>query len=344
MRRLPLNLLASLLATIGGLSGATLFAAETGWQVPRTPDGHPDFQGFWTNETQTPIERPRELGDKRAYTVAEVEALVRAAEQAAIDKARPLDPDRAPPELGGRIGQEPDINFSDTYTEVLQVRGEYRTSMIVDPPDGRFPFVDEARSLDIHGQRRAMGFGPSDGPEMRTPGDRCLARGIPPMVVPPYNSNFQIVQAGDYVMLLGEMVNDARIIRLDDAHHSWDFKTWLGDSVGWWEGDTLIVQTKNFRPEISHFRLLSSEQLELTERFEMVGENELYYSVTVTDPVIYTRPFTEELTLTRHGPGDHLYEYACHEGNYGLVGILAGTRREEVDAEFGGGSGESSSE
>jgi len=329
MRKRTVRLLISLLPA---LSAAPLHAVEGGWEMPRTPAGHPDFQGFWTNETQTPIERPPELGDKRAYSQEEVAALVRAAEQAAIDKARPLDPDRAPPERGGRIGQEPDINFSDTYTDVLRVKGEYRTSMIVDPPDGRFPFVEGARSLDIHGRRRARGFGPSDGPEMRTPGDRCLSRGIPPMVVPPYNSNFQIVQTADYVMLLGEMVHDARIIRLNDEHHPRDFKTWLGDSVGRWEGDTLVVHTKHFRPEISHFRLLSSEQLELTERFELVGENEIYYSVTVSDPVIYTRPFTEELTLTRHGPGDYLYEYACHEGNYGLVGILAGARREEVDA------------
>lgn len=300
--------------------------------MPRTEYGHPDLQGFWTNVTQTPIERPIELGNKRTYNQAEAMALVQAAEQEGIDKALPLDPNRPPPELGGRIGQEADINFSDTYIDVLKVRGEYRTSMIIDPPDGRFPFAAGARSLDIHGQRRLAGFGPSDGPEIRTAGDRCLSRGIPPMVVTPYNTNFQIVQTRDYVMLLGEMVHDARIIRLDADHLPFDFPSWLGDSIGYWEGDTLVVHTRNFRPEISHFRLISSEQLELSERFEIIGDNEILYSVTVTDPLIYSQSFTEELTLTRHGPDDRLYEYACHEGNYGLVGILAGARREEADA------------
>ncbi|MFM1895579.1 MAG: hypothetical protein RLZZ385_653 [Pseudomonadota bacterium] len=324
--------IAHLLAAVLTAILAPLSLGSEGWTVPRTEYGHPDLQGFWTNVTQTPIERPAALGTQRAYTEAEAMALIAAAEQVATDKAIPLDPNRPPPELGGSIGQEADINFSDTYIDVLRVRGEYRTSMIIDPPDGRFPFTENARSLDIHGRRRAAGFGPSDGPEMRTPGDRCLSRGIPPMVVPPYNSNFQIVQTRDYVMLLGEMVHDARIIRLDSEHLPFDFPSWLGDSVGRWEGDTLVVHTKNFRPEISHFRLISSEQLELTERFEIIGDNEIVYSVTVTDPVIYTQPFTEELTLTRHGPDDVLYEYACHEGNYGLAGILAGARREEADS------------
>jgi len=152
------------------------------------------------------------------------------------------------------------------------------------------------------------------------------------MVVTPYNANFQIVQTGDYVMLLGEMVHDARIVRLDEEHHPGEIKYWLGDSVGHWEGDTLVVHTKNFRPEISHFRLVSSDQLAITERLELVNENEIYYSVTVTDPEIYSQPFTQELTLSRHGPDDRLYEYACHEGNYGLAGILAGARREQQDA------------
>lgn len=302
------------------------------WAPPRTEFDQPDLQGYWTNVTQTPIERPVELGEQRAYTTEEAMALEAQANQTAVDKDQPLDPNRPPPELGGRIGQEADINFSDTYLNVLQVKGEYRTSMIIDPPNGRFPFRDDGRDRDIHAQRRIAGFGPADGPEIRTPGDRCLSRGIPPMVVPPYNSNFQIVQTRDYVMLLGEMVHDARIIRLNAEHHPWEFKTWLGDSVGHWEGNTLVVHTINFRPEISHFRLISSPQLELMERFERVGENEIFYAVTVTDSEIYTQPFTEELSLRRHGPDEHLYEYSCHEGNYGLTGILAGARREELDA------------
>lgn len=322
----------STLSSVLLCSLAPLCAAADGWVPPRTEYGHPDLQGFWTNVTQTPIERPTELGEKQTYTESEAMALLQGALEQEADKAEPLDPARPPPEQGGRIGQEADINFSDTYSNVLQVRDEYRTSMIIDPPDGRFPFVPGARDLDIHGQRRRAGFGPSDGPEMRTAADRCLSRGIPPIVVTPYNSNFQIVQTRDYVMLLGEMVHDARIIRLDQPHLPFAFPAWLGNSVGHWEGDTLVVHTRNFREEISHFRLLSSAQLELTERFQIIAEDEIVYSVTVTDPVIYAQPFTEELTLTRHGPDDQLYEYACHEGNYGLTGILAGARREEADA------------
>jgi len=305
---------------------------ETAWKVPRTEHDHPNLQGFWTNTTQTPIERPVALGTQRAYTEAEVAALEETAREFERQKAEPLDANRAPPPVGGAIGQEADINFSDVFVNVLRVRGEYRTSMIIDPPDGRFPFRPDGRAQDIYARWAALGHGPSDGPEPRTPGDRCLSRGIPPMTVTPYNNNYQIVQTRDYVMLMGEMVHDARIIRLNAEHLPFDHKTWLGDSVGYWEGDTLVVHSKNFHPQNSHFRLISTDQLQLTERFERVGENEIAYSVTVTDPLVYSLPFTEELTLSRKPPGELIYEYSCHEGNYGLEGILAGARRGEWDA------------
>ncbi len=312
----------------------TAEAAEgsTAWQIPRTEYGHPNLQGYWTNTTLTPIERPVELGDKKAYTEAEALELENAARAFEQQKAEPLDADRAPPPVGGAIGQEADINFSDVFTNVLKVRGEYRTSMIVDPANGRFPFRENGRQQDIYAKWTAQGLGPSDGPEARTPGDRCLSRGIPPMTVTPYNNNYQIVQNKDYFMLMGEMVHDARIIRLDKEHFPGEGKNWLGDSVGRWEGDTLVVHTKNLRPELSHFRLISTDQLELTERFEIVSENEILYTVTVTDPAVYTQPFTEEITLMRKAPEDLIYEYSCHEGNYGLEGILAGARRQEWDA------------
>lgn len=303
-----------------------------GWQIPRTEYGHPNLQGFWTNTTLTPIERPVELGDQKVYTEAEALELESAALAFEQQKAEPLDADRAPPPVGGAIGQEADINFSDVFTNVLKVRGEYRTSMIVDPANGRFPFREDGRQQDIYAKWTAQGLGPSDGPEARTPGDRCLSRGMPPMTVTPYNNNYQIVQNKDYFMLMGEMVHDARIIRLDKEHFPGDGKNWLGDSVGRWEGDTLVVHTKNLHPELSHFRLISTAQLELTERFEIVSESEILYTVTVTDPAVYTQPFTEEITLMRKAPEDLIYEYSCHEGNYGLEGILAGARRQEWDA------------
>lgn len=128
------------------------------------------------------------------------------------------------------------------------------------------------------------------------------------------------------------MIHDARIIKLEGKHRPGNIKTWLGDSVGHWEGDTLVVRTINFRPEISHFRVTSSGQMMLNERFEIIGEDEIFYSFTVTDPEIYTRPFTEELSLRRRSSGEQIYEYACHEGNYSFAGILGGARRAELDA------------
>ncbi len=326
---LSLAVAAALLSVYGPAQAAE---NSTAWEIPRTEYGHPNLQGYWTNTTLTPIERPVELGDKKAYTEAEALELENAARAFEQQKAEPLDADRAPPPVGGSIGQEADINFSDVFTNVLKVRGEYRTSMIVDPANGRFPFREDGRQQDIYAKWTAQGLGPSDGPEARTPGDRCLSRGIPPMTVTPYNNNYQIVQNKDYFMLMGEMVHDARIIRLNKEHLPGDGKNWLGDSVGRWEGDTLVVHTKNLRPELSHFRLISTDQLELTERFEIVSENEILYTVTVTDPAVYTQPFTEEITLMRKAPADLIYEYSCHEGNYGLEGILAGARRQEWDA------------
>lgn len=302
-------------------------------RVPRLESGLPDLQGYWTNVTQTPIERPRELGDQLVLSEVEAMALTDQARQAEASRQQDLDPDRPAPEQGGSIGQEADINFNPTYENVLKVRGEYRSSMIVDPPDGRFPFRDRARELDIYGQRQAQGLDPSAGPEGRTAGDRCLSRGIPPLMVTPYNANFQIVQTPDYVMLRGEM-DGARIIRVDGEPLPVNFPSWLGDSTGYWDGDTLVVHSRNFRPEISHFRLISSAQLELTERFELISADEIVYTVTVNDPVIYAQPFTEQLTLRRLPAGSYPLEYACHEGNYSLTGILAGARRESVASEL----------
>ncbi|MCG8415395.1 MAG: hypothetical protein MI746_14350 [Pseudomonadales bacterium] len=321
-------------SAIAALADSSANDAAQNWEVPRTEYGHPDLQGMWSNRTQTPIARPTELGDQRAYTPEEALAIEQRAAEANQQKFAPLDPNRDAPVAGSRIRQEADQNFTDMRIDVLRVKGEYRTSMIIDPPDGQFPFKEGGRQNDIYGQWRAAGFGPMDGPEIRPAGERCLSRGIPPMTVPPYNANYQIVQTEDHVMILGEMVHDARIIKLDGEHQPGGFANWMGDSVGYWDGDALVVKTVNLRPEASHFRVISSDQFMLEERFEIVGEDEIYYSFTVTDPEIYSRPFTEELTLKRREAGEQIYEYACHEGNYSFAGILAGARRNEVDASF----------
>ena len=324
-------------AMVFGLSWLLLscahIAAEPAWVTPRTTDGYPDLQGLWDNRTQTPFQRPRSLGNQRSYS--EDEALAMEAERREVDRVKflPIDPDRGPPRAGALIAFQADFNFADLHINVTRINGEYRTSLIIDPPDGRFPFVEGAADKDIYGQWRAQGFGPADGPEIRWVSERCLTAlaTMPPMAVIMYNSNVQIVQTSDYVMIMGEMVNDARIIRLNSTHQPSHIKKWLGDSIGHYEGDTLVVHTQNYRAEQSNMRLRSSEALQVTERFTPVSDNEIHYTYTVDDPVIYSLPFTVELPLIRRAAYERLYEFACHEGNYSMPGILGGARRQEMD-------------
>lgn len=317
------------------LLSTNLCAAEKQWVTPRTEHGYPDLQGLWGNRTQTPFQRPAALGNQSTYT--EEEALAMEAAQQEIDRLKflDIDPERDAPPAGNFIGNQADDNFADVRTNVTRVNGEYRTSLIVDPPDGRFPFVEGGMNKDIYGHWRAQGFGPSDGPEIRSIGERCItANGtMPPMAVITYNSNVQIIQTEDYVMIMGEMVNDARIIRLNSEHQPAHIKKWLGDSHGYYEGDTLVVHTQNYRAEQSNMRLRSSEALQVTERFTPISDKEIYYRYTVDDPVIYSRPFTVELPLLRRAADEKLYEFACHEGNYSIPGILAGARRQEQELE-----------
>jgi hypothetical protein len=304
--------------------------ATSTWAPNRTWHGHPDLQGQWTNSTQTPLERPAALGNRRVYTPEEAAAVERQAHQSDAERAAPLNPDRAPP-TGGRVGQEANDAYIDTFLNIARINGEYRTSLIIEPEDGRLPYRPDGRNKDIYAQWREAGFGPSDGPEIRTMGDRCLHIGAqtPPMVVPLYNANFQIVQTASYVMILSEMINDARIIRLHGEHQPSIMQKWLGDSVGRWEGDTLIVQTRNFKPEASNFRIRSSAEFELTESFTLTDDDAIHYRYTVTDPVIYSQSFTVEMLLRRRPAGEHIYEFACHEGNYSMASILLGARVEE---------------
>ena len=218
-------------------------------------------------------------------------------------------------------------------TNLAFIDGEYCTSLIVSPSNGRFPFTENARSKDIYGKWRAQGLNPSDGPEFTMIGERSITGNgtMPPMAIIGYNSNVQIVQTSDYVVIIGEMVNDVRIIRLDSVHQAPNMKKWMGDSIGYYEEDTLVVHTQNYRPEQSNMRLISSEQLQVTERFTPVSDDQIKYSFTVEDPVIYTEPVTFEFPLNRLMDGGRLYEFACHEGNYSMPGILAGARRLEID-------------
>jgi hypothetical protein len=312
-------LLASLLA-------ASAFAGD--YRVPRLPDGTPDLQGVWTNATATPVERSPELGDRRAFTDAEAAAISKAAIAAVEADAAPSDPGKKIEAISSLppVGNY-NLFWTDRGMSVANINGEYRTSMIIEPANGRIP------PLTAAGQQRmaARARNQNDGPEGRALGERCLlsfgSASGPPMLPVMYNSYYQIVQSPGYVVILVEMVHDARIIRIQDQHTPGGIKKWMGDSVGRWEGDTLVVETRNFRPEQS-FRG-SSENTVVTERFTRVGKDKIVYRFTVDDPTTFTSSFTGELPFVTVDA--NIYEYACHEGNYALPGILSGAREAEKE-------------
>lgn len=294
-------------------------AAKT-WTVPRTPDGKPDLQGIWNNATLTPLERSKEFEGKPVLS-----------EQEAVEfekrELRNVDGDRRD---GGA-----DADVGRAYNEFWRDRGritpDRRTSLIVDPPDGRVPPLIPAaqkRAADRAAQNRGHEF---DGPENRGLAERCIAvtNAGPPMIPANYNANYQIVQTPGLVVLLSEQIHDARIISTDGRPHlPENVRQLLGDSRGHWEGDTLVVETTNFTGRTS-FRG-SSEYMRLIERFTLTGPDMILYEFTVNDPETFTRPWTARIPMIRtHGP---ILEYACHEGNYGLAGSLSGARAEEKSA------------
>ena len=300
------------------------------YQPPRLADGAPDLQGVWTNATATPMERAPELATRRAFTDAEATAISKAAIAAVEADAQPSDPDK---KIEATAALPPVGNYNLFWTDrgmsVAVIDGEYRTSMIIEPANGRVPPLTAAAHQRIAATRIGRS---SDGPEGRALGERCLlsfgyASG-PPMLPVMYNSYYQIVQSPGYVMILVEMVHDARIIRIGDKHLPDGVRKWMGDSVGRWEGDTLVVETRNFRPE-QNFRG-SSEEAVVTERFTRVADDKIVYRFTIDDPATFTARITGELPFV---PADaNIYEYACHEGNYALPGILSGAREEEKAA------------
>jgi len=299
--------------------------------------GQPDFQGNWTTETATPFQRPEELGNRKTYTEAE-------ARQWEQEKIAELDAREAPiqgpivaPDVANQVTNSAEDQFKDRVYNVLRVNGEYRTSIITDPPDGRLPFREDWADNTFRGRFRQQGHRNFDGPEMAGPGERCLLDfgAVPPAVaIVPLSPNYQIVQNEDYVILYIEAGAELRIIRLSDQHQTAVHRKWRGDSIGYYEGNSLVVKTRNLHPQSSSFVMRATESMEVTERFTLVSADEIFYSFTITDPNIYTRPFSGELSLRRMREGDRIFDYTCHEGNYSLPGILAGARRLEVDTEF----------
>ncbi len=288
-------------------------------QTPRTADGQPDLQGIWTNATITPLERPADLAGKQVFTEQEAAEYAKQAVQANNADRRDV-----PPEVD--VARAYNQFWYDRGTTVVSTK---QTSLIVDPPDGRIPALTpqaQKKAADLAEMRRLH---PADGPEDRTLNERCIRNNItgPPMLPGPYNNNYQIVQVPGYVVIVVEMIHDARIIPIDGRPHlPQNVRSWLGDSRGHWEGNTLVVETTNFRPDAT-YRNTVPESLHLTERLTRVNADMIQYEFTVDDPATFTRPWTAAIPMTK-APGP-VYEYACHEGNYAMEGILAGARAAE---------------
>ena len=318
------------------LIAMSIFASSSlaqNYEVPRTEWGAPDLQAVWKHSSIIPFERPRELGDKRFYTEEEALKIEQAEQQRFDEDNEPLDPNRPPPVAAESL--PPIGNYDLFWREDAQfiptISGEMRTSAIIDPPNGRMPEVlpgvmDKLRDLRANLPDR------NDGPEGRGLGERCLVGFGPtsgPVMMPViYNSNHQIIQSPGYVTIVTEMVHDARIIKItNDRNPAAEAqKKWLGDSIGRWEGDTLIVETKYFN-DWHRLRGFPVDSLTLTETFRREAGNKLIYGFKVNDPNIFQSDFSGEFPLSRLD--GNLYEYACHEGNHGMVGILAGARAVE---------------
>ncbi len=304
-------------------------SAGANWEAPRTYHGDPDLQGLWTSATITALERPRQFD---ALVLSEAEAAAWEQQNSEFFEAIDEIPEEGL-QVGGDVGGYNSF-WMDPGTRALRVGDEIRSSIIVSPANGKLPMRLGARAKMADFFLRIQGG--FDGPEQRPLGERCIvgfgSTGGPPMLPVLYNNNYQIVQSPGYVMILVEMNHDARIIRIGGDHLPDDVRPWLGDSVGHWDGDTLVVETTNFHPGQS-FRAAIKHQLYLTpdavviERFTRVSDSEIVYAFEVDDPGAYTEAWAGELTL-RHTDGP-IYEYACHEGNYAMSGILAGARLAE---------------
>ncbi len=308
-------------------------AQQGDYVAPRASDGNPDLQGMWTNNTITGLERPARFADKAVLTAAEKDMWEREIAQSNAEADLPSDPNRPPP-TKEQIDLEDSYNnfWFDDGTTVAQYNGEYRTSLVVDPVSGRVPALTAAAQARVTAASQQRQAAPFDGPESRSLAERCLlsfgSSSGPPMLPILYNNHYQIVQSPGYVMILVEMVHDARIIRIDADPLPASLQPWLGDSIGRWEGETLVVETSNFNPQQSYRG--SGENFRITEYFTRVGPDTLNYSFTVNDPETFAAPWTAEIPMNR--TQDQMFEYACHEGNYALPGILAGARVEERDA------------
>ncbi len=318
-----------LLAAVAGLTVLSLgLALAQTENPPRKPWGDPDLEGLWNTATLTVLERPPELASKEFFTPEEV---------AAYEKERRGLP---PPFFGVGNASSP-VRSDDTFfPELGDIVKSLRTSLVIDPPDGRIPPLVPAAQRAVDARNAWVAAHPADGPEDRWLTERCLIFGAsgPPMIPEPYNSNYLIVQTPELVTILTEFNHDLRVVPLDGRPHlSESIQQWVGDSRGRWEGDTLVVETTNLKfNKYSRFGAfymngLSDENLRVVERFTRTDAETITYQATVEDPTVFARPWTIELFMNAtEGP---IFEFACHEGNYGLANILSGQRAEERAAE-----------
>jgi hypothetical protein len=319
------RLSAVLAAALVALGAATLTGQGTRrWTAPRTSEGQPDFQGYWTNDSFVPLERPDEARGKEYFTAEEAQSFLK----------NRLD------RLNGQA--RTDIHYDDALwqAENYGKQAQMRTSIIYDPPDGRLPPLTEAaRQREAARLQARKGMGPADSVQARTLAERCIAWGNvgPPMLPPAYNANFQILQTPDHVVLRHEMMHDVRLIPIGGpAVPSRTVQQQAGIARGRWEGETLVVDTTNFTsktnfrgsPQSTRQDIFASDTMRVVERFRMTGPDTIEYRFTVEDPSVWTRSWSGEAPLRRfEGP---IYEYACHEGNYGVANILRAARVQEA--------------
>lgn len=321
-------------------------ASAKTYKVPRTPDGHPDLQGVYDLATLTPVERPAGAGP--TYTKEQAAKIEAGAANLRKEGDKAIDGNRTAPPKGGDGSPGPagnvggyNLGWLDPGSTLNVVDGQIRSSIVIDPPDGRIPPMttaarerttpvtsDAQENTNDPGLEKAPGA--YDDPERRPLGERCLlgfgsTSGPPALPDYFYNNLHQIVQTPNSVMILTEMVHDARIIRMNAQHLPKNIRLWMGDSVGHWEGDTLVVDTTNFTDK-TRFRG-STQNLHVVERFSRVDDRTLLYRFTIEDPDTWSRPWTGEYAWP--ATDGKIYEYACHEGNYALTDILKGARERD---------------
>lgn len=344
------------LVTIAGLMTALVVSVSaysgSNYEPPRNAQGHPDLQGTWDFRTLTPLERPKILGNKAVFASAEEEEAFRQQVTQINDTDNKKDLDLP-------AGVDVEVPYNNFWLDYGTAMNEdRRTSLIVDPPNGRLP---ELTPEAIAGKKNYVlrkfpvreffsvgltAFRP-EGPESMGLSERCMMgfNAGPPLIPSAYNNNLRLVQTPNHVLLFTEMVHDARIVPLDGRPHLLEhISKWSGDSLGHWEGDTLVVETTNFTDKTPAFQLPlgsldnpseigvvgSGENLHLIERFTRTSESQLIYEYTVSDPTTFTKPFTVAITL--RATEDQIFEYACHEGNHAMVGMLKGARTLEKEA------------